>query len=132
MRHSRRHRHGAIPPTKITYTHAITACRKAERPNLDMALSFLEMAKDDGIEPNVFMYSAAIWTAESCGESKVALQILEEMKESNCLPNIISYLGVLSALSFDGRAEEAVHLFQEMKESGVVPNEKIFSVSAWF
>jgi pentatricopeptide repeat protein len=93
-----------------------------------MALAFLEMARDDGIEPNVFMYSAAIWTAEACREPDVALHLLDEMKESSCPPNDISYLGVLSALAYDGRAHDAVELFQEMKEYGVRTNTKVFLV----
>jgi pentatricopeptide repeat protein len=129
MRMSRRHRHGAIPPSHITFTHAISACRKCQQPDLETALYFLEIAQRDGINPNVFMYSAAIWTAESCGDSDVALAILDKMKEVRCVPNAVTYLGVISTLAMEGRAEEAIQLFEEMKANNIDPTEQIFSVS---
>jgi len=127
MRMSRRNRHGATPPSRITYTHAISACRKAKEPDLETALYFLEAAKSDGIEPNVFMYSAAIWTAERCGDSDIALAILDKMKEVKCEPNAVTYLGVISTLAVAGRAIEAIQMFEEMKSSGIDPTEQIFS-----
>jgi pentatricopeptide repeat protein len=129
MRNSRRHRHGATPPSRITYTHAISACRKAKEPDLETALYFLETAQSDGIKPNVFMYSAAIWTAESCGDADVALGILDKMKELRCVPNAVTYLGVISTLAGEGRPEEAIQLFEEMKGHGIDPTDQIFSVS---
>jgi pentatricopeptide repeat protein len=129
MRNSRRHRHGATPPSRITYTHAISACRKAHVPDLETSLYFLETAQSDGIEPNVFMYSAAIWTAERCGDADVALGILDKMKEIRCVPNAVTYLGVISTLATDGRPEEAIVLFEEMKGHGIDPTDQIFSVS---
>ena len=48
----------------------------------------------NGVNPNVFMYSAVIWTAERKGNWEIALSILQEMKDlSQCKPNAITYDG---------------------------------------
>lgn len=119
---SRRHRYGVVPPSNITYTHAISSCRTTA--NVDMARFFLDSARDDGIEPNVYMYSAAIW---SCGDNAdAALEFLEDMRANNCTPNIVSYNGVITALASQGRAEEALSLVEEMKDKHLNPNRITF------
>lgn len=129
MRLSRRNRYGAVPPSNITYTYAIASCRKAPVPDLDTARFFLRNALDDGVIPDVFMYSAAIWTAEKKGDSDAALQFLEDIKASNCTPNIVSYNGVISALAVTGKYEQAVAAFVEMKERNVRPTSMTYMVS---
>ena len=121
MRMSRRYRHGAVPPTSITYTHAITACRQNEAA----VRFFLDLCRDDGMEPNVYMYSAAIWT---CPDA--ALDFWEEMGLAGCAPNIVSYNGVISALASQGRAEEALSLYEELKDNGLQPNRVTFQVGS--
>lgn len=137
MRISRRHRYGATPPTSITYVHAITACRKSQVPDLDSALFLLDSARNDGINPNIYMYSAAIWTAERAGNCTSALDILREMKsppstEFGCIANSIAYDGVISALASNGRDEEAIELFEEMKDSGIAPTSTTYQVCRLF
>ena len=56
MRLSRRNRYGVVPPSHVTFTKAITVCRKA--CDVDNARFFLSSARNDGIEPDVYMYSA--------------------------------------------------------------------------
>lgn len=125
MRMSRRHRYGAVPPTSITYTHAITACRQSA--DVESARFLLDSARNDGIEPNVYMYSAAIWSCGNDGDS--ALELLDEMRSNDCAPNIVSYNGVLSALALQASAEEALSLFEEMKDDKLKPNRVTFHVS---
>lgn len=124
MRMSRRYRYGAVPPTSFTYTHAISACRK--NSDIESALEFLESARDDGIEPNVYMYSAAIWCCGSDGDK--AMELLEEMRNTGCTPNVVSYNGVLSSLALEGRAEEALSLFEELKDNNLKPIRLTFQV----
>ena len=97
--------------------------------DLDTAWFFLRSALDDGIAPDVYMYSAAIWTAEKKGDSAAAIQLLEEMKSLNCTPNFVSYNGVISALTRAGLHERAVALFVEMKERKVKATSMTFMVS---
>lgn len=40
-----------------------------------------------------FMYSAAIWTAERCGDAKTAIFLLASMRSNRCTPNAVSYDG---------------------------------------
>lgn len=56
MRLSRRNRYGVVLPNHITFTKAITVCRRAK--DVESARFFLSSARSDGIEPDVFMYSA--------------------------------------------------------------------------
>jgi len=82
-----------MTPTSVTYTNAIGACKRAEPPDLERALFLLDEAQKNGVEPNVFMYSAAIWTAERCGDAKTALFLLSSMERNGCTPNAVSYDG---------------------------------------
>jgi hypothetical protein len=59
MRLSRRYRRGVVAPNHHTYTRAITVCRKAR--DLQSALFFLNRAKEDGLKPDVFMFTAGKW-----------------------------------------------------------------------
>jgi len=56
MRLSRRYRVGVIPPSKVTFTRAIAVCRKAR--DIESARFFLSSARNDGVDPDAFMYSA--------------------------------------------------------------------------
>ncbi|KAI2512794.1 PPR repeat [Fragilaria crotonensis] len=122
MRMSRRHRQGQVPPTAKTYTVAIAACKY----DFETAMYLLQDSIHDGIIPNVFMYSAAIWIAEKCGKADEALRLLEEMKAASCEPNDVSYGGVIAAIACHGRALEAIQLFAEMKDKSLATNAKIF------
>jgi len=119
MRLTRRHREGVVPPSQITYTRAITVCRKAA--DMPSALSFLNRSRDDAIVPDVYMYSAAIWTAARAGDCEAAFRLLQEMKDCHCTPNIITYNGIITALQTCGRADDTVAIFQEVKEKGLSP-----------
>jgi pentatricopeptide repeat protein len=121
MRASRRWRYGVVLPTTITYTHAISACRG----NTEAVRFFLDLAHEDGLEPNVYVYSAAIW---ACPET--AQEYWEEMRSAGCAPNIVSYNGMISALAGHGRAEEALSLYEELKDDNLRPSHVTFQVSS--
>jgi pentatricopeptide repeat domain-containing protein 1 len=124
MRLTKRHRYHQVPPTTKSYTLAIKACRD----DFDSARYLLDNSIHDGIDPpNVFMYSAAIWTAERCGLPNEAMALLEEMKIKGVAPNAVSYGGVLSALSKAGRPLDAVEMFLELKDNGIRTDESVFT-----
>jgi hypothetical protein len=81
MRFSRRHRQGAIPPSLISYTKALVVCRKAK--DLTTARSLLTTARNDGMIPDVFMYTTAIWTAAGAQRAKAAVSLFAQMRLSN-------------------------------------------------
>lgn len=119
---SRRNRYGATPPDSITYTNAISACKG----DVESVRFIMNMAREtDGIQPNLYMYSAAIWSCSSVNASE-AIEYLEEMRASGCIPNVVSYNGVIASLANEGRAEEALSLFEEMKDEHVNPNRITF------
>ena len=125
MRSSRRDRYRFFTPTSITYTNAITVCRRSNPPDLERAKRFLDNAIRDGVRPNVYMYSAAIWTAERCGNSEAALSFLAQMQSSSpsqaCRPNAIAYDGVLSILASQGRLKDILLVMEEMRKAGTSP-----------
>ena len=125
MRLSRRERYSRVKPTSVTYVNGITVCRKADPPDLPRARKFLESAIREGIKPNVYMYSAAIWCAEYSGDADAAMTFLDEMKSSvparRCDPNAVTYDGCMSALASDGRYKEVIKLFREMKDRKIEP-----------
>ena len=129
MRLSRRHRRGAIPPTSVSYAHAISCCRRSKIPDLEGAKLFLKWAREDAIEPTVFMYSSAIWTAERAGNSKIAFELFDEMKSAGCIPNSVVYDALISALSSDGDADRAILMYEDMKRNGLKASPVTFKVS---
>ena len=129
MRLSRRHRYGAVPPTNVTYAHAINACQKADIPDMKTALLFLDWARDDAIQPSIFMYSSAIWTAQRCGEYDRAISLFQDMKSAGCKPNSVAYDGVISALCKQGNLDEILFLYNEMKSRGIDATVVTMSVS---
>ena len=129
MRLSRRYRIGVVLPTNITYARAIAVCRKASTPDVETARHFLETARDDGIEPTLFMYSAAIWTAAAAIDPNSALEFFNEMKDQGVTPNTICYNGVISSLAMHHLYIPVLNLFNEMKESGQEPTVSTYSVS---
>jgi len=119
IRMTRRNRNNPLKPTCQTYTNAISICSRCNPPDLSMALELLKDAETkDGLIPNVFMYSATIWTAERSGNATIALNVLNLMKPK-CKPNTICYDGVMSALGKQGMIEEAMKVFYEMKNDNI-------------
>lgn len=119
---------GVVRPSNITYARAIAVCRKADIPDVETARFFLSSARNDGVEPTVFMYTAAIWTAERSGNYTFAAEVLQEMKSQGVKANCISYTGVISAAARGGRVDEAIALYEEFKEGGV-PSPAMYNVS---
>ncbi|CAB9519440.1 Pentatricopeptide repeat-containing protein [Seminavis robusta] len=130
MHLSRRHRVGVVRPNQITYARLIAVCTKADVPDIDTARFFLESARKDGIEPTVFMYTAAIWTAEKTANYTVAREFWDEMKQERVVPNAVSYSGVISAAARAGLMHEAITLYREMKSAGCSPTVATYNALA--
>jgi len=130
MQLSRRYRMGVVRPSNITYARAIAVCSKADAPDVESARFFLSSSRNDGVEPTVFMYSAAIWTAERCGNYSFAKEILEEMKAEGVEPNSISYTGVISAAARAGCLEEALAVYWEFRKGGGAPSAATYNALA--
>jgi pentatricopeptide repeat protein len=128
MRLTRRHRYGCIPPSLVSYTHAITACRRAA--DLASAQLFLRWARGDGLEPDVVMYTAAVWASARAGNVTAATAMLAEMQEHNCTPNEISYNGALEACASCENAAEAMRIYLEMVGRGLRPSGQTFQLLA--
>jgi pentatricopeptide repeat protein len=126
MRLSRRHRYGAIPPTNVTYAHAIRVCQRAARPDLDTVNILLQWAKDDRVEPTRFMYSPAIWTAQTCGDVKRCLELYEEMKGYGFPADSLALNGVLSVLANHRGEQQALEFYDFMKDQGSTVFESSF------
>jgi len=116
MRMSRRNRYGAIPPNSITYAHAISVCQRAIIPDLVTVNQFLNWANDDQVEPTVFMYASAIWTAQRCGDLSRCLELYDELERAGCRPNGVVLNGVLAALCDDGDHSRAMEIFHFLKD----------------
>jgi pentatricopeptide repeat domain-containing protein 1 len=124
MRLSRRHRVGATPPDKISYTRAIAVCRKAADTNA--ARSLLGRSVHDGITPDVYMYSAAIWAAVGAKDVAGAYNLLEEMKANCCSPNAVSYNGIIAVLTQAARVPEAISVLTDMRQRDLRPTLSTF------
>lgn len=61
--------------------------------DLETALCLFEEAKTDGIKPNEFMYSSAIWTAAKLKDSQSAKFLFDKMILEKITPNAICFDG---------------------------------------
>lgn len=114
-------------PTTVTYTNAISACRRSEPPDVKTAMNLIQKATEHNIQANVYMYSAAIWTAERHKDWHAASTLLESMKSSqHCSSNAVVYEGVISAHATCGKFHTAIELFQEMKDSDITPSSTVY------
>ena len=118
MRLSRRFRHGVCVPNSVTYVHAVNACQRAENPDLATVDLLLRWAKADGITPNLYMLSSAIWTAQRCGDWRKALSYFQEMDRIGCDANAVAYNGLLSAMCGSGDISRALDVYRNMKRCG--------------
>ena len=133
MRLTRRRREGVIKPNSVTFVNAITQCRKASLEEndpayYDIAMYLLDLAREDKVELNVFVYSAAIWMAEAEKDYQTAVRLLREMK---CSPNAICYDGVISTLSKQGLHREALYFFYEMQQLELSATRKTYQKLAF-
>lgn len=128
MRLSRRHRIGAIPPSLVSYTQAVTVCRRAS--DLQAAFDFLTLAKVDGLKPDVVLYTATIWAAAAAADLSVAWRLIHEMRERGVTPNTISFNGLIATGVKSGSAKCAVESYIEMIRSQVNPDEHTYQLLA--
>lgn len=125
---SRRNREGAIPPTSVTYAHAINACQRAAVPDVECASTLISWALDDQVQPTVYMFAPAIWAAQKCGDREAALDFFLQMEDLGCPPTAIVYNGVMSTLCDSGDVEHAILIYGEMKGRGMHTNAAVFKV----
>lgn len=138
MRLTRRNRDGICLPNSISYTNAITRCRKASVSNdpeirryaYSAAFTLFELARESAKDESVprvvlneYVYSSLIWLSELVGDFRAAVQVLRSME---CPPNAVCYDGVISALSKRGRHREALYFYYEMQKLGLQATRNIY------
>ena len=67
-----------LQPNAITYSVAISACEKGQKPH--QVLHLLQEMQLRGLSPDVITYSAAISAQEWCRQPHQALQLLQEVQ----------------------------------------------------
>lgn len=117
MNLSRRYRKGAIPPSKVSYTRAISVCRKSK--DVDSAMYFLKHARDNGVLPDLQMYSAAIWVAAEAENVRCAKALFEGMKAKGIAPSVITYNGMITAYSRRGDVDPALEFYYGALREGL-------------
>ena len=129
MHLSRRYRVGVVRPNRITYARLVAVCSKAAVPDIACARFFLDSARKDRIEPTVFMYTSAIWTAERSANFTFAMEVLDEMKTEGVKANSVTYAGVISAAAKAGLVDEAFAMYKESRSAGCSPSATTYNVS---
>ena len=64
-----------------------------------MSLNLLAEMQDQGLEPNVITYSAAISTCEKGSQWQQALELLAEMQAQGLEPDVITYSAISAIMS---------------------------------
>jgi pentatricopeptide repeat protein len=79
------------------------------------------------VEPNIFVFSAAISACGKAGKVDKALELFEEMKDLGIRPNAFTYTALMSAYGNAGQPAEALEWFKEMKDRGIRPDAFTYS-----
>merc|ERR1719458_1608597 len=85
-----------VEPDTITYSAAISACKKASE--WWMALDLFAAMGRAVVEPNAITYNAAISACEKAAEWHKALSLFCALQDSGCATNAVSYNAVLQAV----------------------------------
>ena len=108
-------------PNVFHYSAIISKCAKDRRP--DKAMGFLKRMTNQGVEPNEFVFGAAIDACARTGQYKHAILLLSEMEETyGVKPNLKCFSAAISACEKAAKWEEAVKLLRKMSEKGVDPD----------
>lgn len=133
----------ANAPDVVAYTAAIAGC--SEAGEYTHAMRLIKTMREEGIQPNVFTFSAVITACASAsanlarrreegdrtveledvrGPMSRALKLLEAMKSptSTVTPNIVTYNAAIRACAEGLNLDGAFDLLQQLKEDGLEPS----------
>ena len=118
-----------MPPSCVTYAHAIAVCQKARIVDLDTIQLLFHWADADGIAPTEYMLSSAVWAAHRKQNVTLAKEYFNLMKDGTCAPNTVAYSGIICALCGAGSMESALQHFIEAKAKDFELSRSVFVVS---
>lgn len=67
------------------------------------AVELLEQARNDGLEPNKYCFTAAVSSCAKGRNGKLALSLLEEMRASGLRPDHVTYGSAVNAMAKTGQ-----------------------------
>ncbi|CAM9424703.1 unnamed protein product [Chrysoparadoxa australica] len=109
----------ATKPNAFCYSSVMTAYGRAGK--WEQAVDLLEQMRDEGVEPNLVAYNAAIGAC-SKGGARRALRLMQQMRDRGLEPDVITYNSAMSACDKQGLYSELDRLMEEMQEQRIAPN----------
>eukprot|EP00930_Biecheleria_cincta_P013370 TRINITY_DN11956_c0_g1_i2.p1 TRINITY_DN11956_c0_g1~~TRINITY_DN11956_c0_g1_i2.p1 ORF type:complete len:900 (+),score=134.00 TRINITY_DN11956_c0_g1_i2:360-2702(+) len=107
-----------IPPDKVSYSAAMSACERA--CHWQVALELMSSMSIAQVVPDSISYNVAMSACEKGGQWQYAFQALAAMQSSRLQPDVISYSAVMSACARLSQWQLAVKLLHGMRHAGVV------------
>ena len=115
------------PSTTKEYQIVISIWAKLHPPEWRECADLIDEMIRRRVQPDEYIYSAAI---AACGQAKQwqrALQLFEGMEAAAVTPNEFHFSSIISACGKCGQADVAMRLFDSMREKGVTPNAVVFN-----
>lgn len=88
-----------------------------EKKDMELALSVLDLAKQNRDKPTVYMYSLLIYAFALQGDVKRCFKLYNKMKKSKLVPNAAIYNSLINACAISKDTNAALEYLQSLRES---------------
>ncbi|XP_019184264.1 PREDICTED: pentatricopeptide repeat-containing protein At5g41170, mitochondrial-like [Ipomoea nil] len=102
--------------------HAIWVSENCEKNDPETARTVLNRMLDNGVQPNVAMFTTVINSFCKKGRLKQAFEVFESMGRAGCEPTINTYNCLLKGMCYVGRVEAAYETLKTVKKSALKPD----------
>ena len=106
-------------PTKFVFGCIITACKRAEPPQVDRAILVLEEMRKLEVKATIGTYNAVLDCCRVGGEWRKGIQVFDAlMREGKVKPNTTTY-SVLAKAGFEAKNDDPGEIYAALKFAGV-------------
>ena len=105
-----------VRPDLFSYSHAISACVRAGK--VRAAERTFNILLEQGIVPNVNIYSTMMAGYGSAGLFFEAQELMKEMQQRRVKPNEYTFTSLAEAFTNAGMTDEALKVYKKMDEAG--------------
>jgi pentatricopeptide repeat protein len=106
-------------PTRFVFQCIISACKRADPPQVDRAILVLDEMRASQIAPNTAAYNAVLDCCRNGGAWRRGVHVFENMmKQPDIKPNTNTY-SVLAKMGFEAKNDDPGEIYQTLKFAGV-------------
>jgi pentatricopeptide repeat protein len=111
----------AQKPTVVDYAIAVHSHARGSDP--EGIAYWMKRMSDDGIQPNLHVYSSIIQSYLRSGNLGAVADVLNEMREAGVAPNVVIYTDIITALSRHHKPSTAEGIFKRALQENIKPDQ---------